>query len=151
MPAKVCFIYTVSGLVDDFRQLCAELVPGAAQCHISDESLIQAALAAGGLTPAIYRRVCEHVVAAEAAGADAVQLTCSSISPCADVARHLVAVPVLKIDEPMVEQAVSRYRRVGVIATAPTTLKPSSDLVREKARECWADLVQRTVGQGAAP
>lgn len=134
MAKKIFFIHTVSGLVDMFNSLCEELIPGSKLCHISDESLIQGLLAAGGLTPAVYRRICDHVVEAEQSGADAIQFTCSSISPCADVARHLVSKPLLKIDEPMVEQAVKNYKRIGIIATAPTTLKPSKDLVNEKAR-----------------
>ena len=134
MTKKIFFIHTVSGLVDMFNSLCEELIPGSKLCHISDESLIQGLLAAGGLTPAVYRRICDHVVEAEQSGADAIQFTCSSISPCADVARHLVSKPLLKIDEPMVEHAVKNYKRIGIIATAPTTLKPSKDLVNEKAR-----------------
>lgn len=134
MTKKIFFIHTVSGLVDMFNSLCEELIPGSKLCHISDESLIQGLLAAGGLTPAVYRRICDHVVEAEQSRADAIQFTCSSISPCADVARHLVSKPLLKIDEPMVEHAVKNYKRIGIIATAPTTLKPSKDLVNEKAR-----------------
>jgi aspartate/glutamate racemase len=130
---RVCFIHTVNGLVDMFTALSRELVPGAKLCHIVDETLIQRVLAAGGLTPAIYRRVAEHSAAAEQNGAAAVQLTCSSISPCADTAQRLVSVPVLKVDEAMVESAVAKYRKVGIIATAPTTLKPSTDLVYQKA------------------
>jgi len=150
MSAKIFFVHTVSGLVEGFRGLCAEIIPDAALCHIADESLIQGMLAAGGLTAAIYRRICDHVVAAEEAGADAIQLTCSSVSPCVDVARHLVSVPVLKIDEPMVERAVSQYRRVGVIATAPTTLEPSSELVHLKARELGRSVeVESVLCEGA--
>jgi len=132
---KVVFIHTVSSLTAMFNELCAELMPGAELWHVSDETLIRRILAAGGLTPAVFRRTCEHVVAAEQAGADVVQLTCSSISPCADVARHLVSVPVLKIDEPMVRAAVASHERVGVIATNPGTLKPSTRLVRDIADE----------------
>ena len=134
MAQRVIFIHTVSGLVDLFKGLCAEITPQADLCHISDESLIQAVLAAGGLTPAIYRRVCEHVIAAEQAGADVIQLTCSSVSPCVDVAGFLVSVPVLKIDEPMVEHAVDGFASIGVIATAPTTLRPTTELVQDRAR-----------------
>ena len=47
----------------------------------------------------------------------------------------MVSVPVLKIDEPMVDYAVMNYLRIGLIATAPTTLKPSSDLVHDKAKQ----------------
>ena len=56
-------------------------------------------------------------------------------SPCVDVARNLVSIPVMKVDEPMVEKAVGQYRKIGIIATAPTTLKPSNELVEQKAQE----------------
>ena len=133
MARTVVFVHTVNGLVELFSGLCAEIVPEASVCHIADETLIQAVLAAGGLTPYVYRRICEHAHAAEHFGANVVQVTCSSVSPCVDVARHVVAIPVLKVDEPMVESAVSGYDRIGVIATAPTTLEPTTDLIREKA------------------
>ncbi len=135
MSARIFFVHTVSGLVESFGKLAAEIIPGAEVCHISDDSLIRGVLDAGGLTPAIRRRICDHVVWAAQNGADAVQLTCSSVSPCADLAGQLVSVPVLKIDEPMVEQAVAKYSKVGVIATAPTTLAPSTGLIRDKARD----------------
>jgi Asp/Glu/hydantoin racemase len=118
-----------------FTGLCQELIPGSKLCHISDETLIQRVLAAGELTPSIYRRVCDNIVTAEESGADVVQLTCSSISPCVEVARNLVSIPVMKVDEPMVEKAVGQYRKIGIIATAPTTLKPSNELVEQKAQE----------------
>jgi aspartate/glutamate racemase len=130
---RICFIHTVNGLVDMFTTLSRELIPGGKLCHIVDETLIQRVLAAGGLTPAIHRRVAEHAAAAEQNGAAVIQLTCSSISPCADTIRQMVSMPVLKVDEAMVEMAVGKYRKVGIIATAPTTLKPSTDLVFQKA------------------
>ena len=133
MSGKLYFIHTVSGLENTFRSLCEELIPQVRNYHIADESIIQRMLAAGGLTPVIYRRICEHVVAAEDAGAEVIQLTCSSISPTADIAQHLVAVPVLKIDEPMVAHAVQNYERICVLATAHTTLQPTTQLVHQKA------------------
>ncbi len=152
MPVKVCFVHTVSGLAQMFKDMCAELMPETELCHISDESIIQRILAAEGLTPAVYRRTCEHVVAAEQAGADVVQFTCSSISPCADVAGHLVSLPVLKIDEPMVREAVREYGRIGVIATNPGTLKPSTQLVEDIAEETGRDVETVSVlCEGAYP
>ncbi|MFO8008987.1 MAG: aspartate/glutamate racemase family protein [Candidatus Brocadiia bacterium] len=135
MQPRVFFIHTINGLTDTFDRLYAEHVGEGKLTHISDDSLIQRALRAEGLTPAIYRRLCEHVVGSEEAGADFIQVTCSSVSPCVDVAAHLVSVPVLKIDRPVIEQAVRAHRRIGVIATASSTLKPSTALVRSTARE----------------
>jgi Asp/Glu/hydantoin racemase len=95
--------------------------------------LLKVVLAQGGLSPFIFQRVAEHVVAAERAGATAVQCTCSSISPCVDASRPQVNIPVLKIDEPMVDAALRLGSRIGIAATAPTTLKPTTDLVHARA------------------
>ena len=134
MPQKLAFLHTVFSLVDLFTGLTKEVLPGDVEVvHIADEILLKVVLWQGGLSPFIHRRVAEHVVAAEQAGMDAVQLTCSSISPCVDVTKNLVQIPVLKIDEPMVDKAISIGERIGIAATAPTTLKPTTELVHKQA------------------
>ncbi len=134
MIKKLAFVHTVPSLVDLFTRLAAELLPADVETlHIADEVLLKVVLAQGGLSPEIFRRVAEHARAAESAGATAVQLTCSSISPCAEPARAMVGIPVLKIDEPMVDRALGLGTRIGVAATAVTTLKPTADLVRLRA------------------
>lgn len=134
MGKKLVFLHTVPSLVEGFNRLAKELLPqGTEVVHIADEMLLKVVLANGGLTPFVYRRVMDHVAAAEEIGASAVQFTCSSISPCADVSRALVSIPVLKVDEPMVEQAIKLGTKIGIAATAPTTLKPTSDLVQKCA------------------
>ena len=134
MPRKLVYLHTVTSLVTLFNQLSKEILPPDVEVvHIADEMLLKLALAQGGLSPFIYRRVADHVAAAEAFGATAIQFTCSSISPCADASRPLVNVPVLKVDEPMVDQAISLGERVGVAATAASTLKPTTELVRSRA------------------
>jgi Asp/Glu/hydantoin racemase len=135
MKKKLAFIHTVPSLVGLFGELSKELLPENVEIfHIADELLLKVVLAQGGLSPFIFRRVAEHVIAAEEGGASVVQLTCSSISPCADAARPLVGIPVLKIDEPMVVHALSLGNRIGIAATAPTTLKPTTDLVYGRAQ-----------------
>ncbi len=133
MKQKLAFVHTVPSLVGLFNDLSKELLPGVEVFHIADEMLLKVVLAQGGLSPFIFQRVAEHVVAAERAGATAVQCTCSSISPCVDASRPLVGIPVLKIDEPMVDKALGTGRRIGIAATAPTTLKPTTDLVYSRA------------------
>lgn len=133
MKQKLAFVHTVPSLVGLFNDLSKELLPGVEVFHIADEMLLKVVLAQGGLSPFIFQRVAEHVVAAERAGATAVQCTCSSISPCVDASRPLVGIPVLKIDEPMVNAALKIGACVGVAATAPTTLKPTTELVQARA------------------
>src|SRR5512143_2022934 len=133
MKQKLAFVHTVPSLVGLFNDLCKELLPDVEVLHIADEMLLKVVLAQGGLSPFIFQRVAEHVVAAERAGATMVQCTCSSISPCVDASRPLVGIPVLKIDEPMVDQAIQMGHCIGIAATAPTTLKPTTDLVYARA------------------
>ncbi|MFW6286827.1 MAG: aspartate/glutamate racemase family protein [Candidatus Sumerlaeota bacterium] len=140
MTTKIFFIHTVSGLHGMFNDLCEKHMEGNyITRHISDESLIQRALKVGGLTPVLYKHLCNYVCSAEEAGADIIQVTCSSYSPAVDVAAKLVDVPVLKIDKPIAETVVSKHEKIGVIATASSTFGPSTDIVRDTACEMELD------------
>ena len=134
MPQKLVLVHTVASLVDLFEGLCKEILTDVKITHVADQLLLTAVLERGGLSPTICRRVAEHVIAAEVVGgASAVLCTCSSISPCVDVAQPLVSIPVLKVDEAMVDRGVESGDEIGVIATVPTTLGPTTDLVRARA------------------
>ena len=134
MTKKVGFVHTVVALADRFKHQMAEFFPDVRAFHIVDESLIHDVLESGELTSSIIRRLSAHVVLAREGGADLIMVTCSSTSPGVDVARKLVDVPVLKIDDPMAEKAVEMAESIGVLATAKTTLVPSTELIKSKAR-----------------
>ena len=141
MPKKVAFLHTFPTLVTLFNQLSQIIFPPDVEVfHIVDEMLLKIVLAQGGLSPFIHRRVAEHAIAVEAGGVDLLQITCSSISPCVDSARPLVGIPVLRIDEPMVEKAISTGIVIGVCATASTTLKPTTELVLARALAAKKDV-----------
>jgi Asp/Glu/hydantoin racemase len=134
MTSRLVFVHTIPSIVDLFTRLSAEILPpGTETWHVADEILLKVVLAQGGLSPFIHDRVASHVLAAERAGATVVQLTCSSISPCVDTARGQVRIPVLKVDEPMVDRALEMGDLIGVAATAPTTLQPTSELIATRA------------------
>lgn len=133
-------IHTSATLVPVFQQLCAEHLPGVQVFNIVDDSLIKNVIRAGELTPDGARRVVNYVASAEAGGADYVLVTCSSIGAAVETAAGLTRVPVLRVDQPMADQAVRTGRRIGVIATLPTTLGPTSDLVRRRAAQAGRDI-----------
>jgi Asp/Glu/hydantoin racemase len=134
MPRKIAFVHTVFPAFGIFDPLVKELLPkDMVVYHITDEILAKVVVAQGRLSPFLYRRVAEHAYAAEQAGAELVQLTCSSISPCADIATAMVGIPVLKIDVPMIDKAFTIGTRIGVAATAMSALNPLVDLVRSRA------------------
>jgi Asp/Glu/hydantoin racemase len=126
-------IHTSATLVPVFAQLCKAKLPGVDTFNIVDDSLVRAIGARGALAADIARRVAGYIASAEAGGADLVLVTCSSIGPAVEAAAPFAAVPVLRVDEPMADAAVRAGARIGVIATLPTTLHPTTDLVRRRA------------------
>ena len=101
MIKKIGFVHTGVAIADMFKPMIAERLPGVSTFHIVDDSLIQDLLHEEQFTPSILKRLCNQVELAEEAGADLIMVTCSSIAPGVDVARKMVGVPVMKVDEPM--------------------------------------------------
>jgi Asp/Glu/hydantoin racemase len=132
-PKTLGLIHTSATLVPVFKQLCSQSLPGVQVFNIVDDSLIKDVIARGELTAQTARRVVDYVGSAEAAGADYILVTCSSIGAAVEAAASLTKVPVLRVDQPMADLAVQTGSRIGVVATLPTTLAPTSDLVRRRA------------------
>ena len=130
---KLGLLHTSATLVPIFEQLCKAKLPGVSVFNIVDDSLIKDVIAHRQLRPQTARRVVQHIVAAEDAGADFILVTCSSIGAAVETAAGLASVPVLRVDQPMADHASATARRIGVIATLPTTLKPTADLLRRRA------------------
>jgi Asp/Glu/hydantoin racemase len=126
-------IHTSATLVPIFQQLTNEFLPKVKTFNIVDDSLIKNVITCGELTPATARRVVKYVGSAEAAGADFILVTCSSIGAAVEASAALTKVPVLRVDQPMADRAVLTGKRIGVIATLPTTLQPTSDLIARRA------------------
>jgi Asp/Glu/hydantoin racemase len=127
---RLFLLHTSATLVPVFEQICKDKQLDAAVFNMVDDSLIKDVIAHNRLRPQTARRVAQLVAAAEDAGADQIMVTCSSIGPAVETAATLASVPVLRVDRPMAELAVTTGRRVGVIATLRTTLEPTADLVR---------------------
>ncbi|WP_114782429.1 aspartate/glutamate racemase family protein [Botryobacter ruber] len=132
-PKTLGLIHTSATLVPVFQQLCQQMLPGVNVFNIVDDSLIKDVISKGELTSQTARRVVDYVGSAEAAGADHILVTCSSIGAAVEAAANLTSVPVLRVDQPMADLAVQTGKRIGVVATLPTTLEPTSDLVKRRA------------------
>ena len=130
---RLFLIHTSATLVPLFQQLCAEKLTGVDIFNIADDSLIKDCIARNQLTPANSRRVLGHIISAADGGADQIMVTCSSIGPAVESAAQFVSVPVLRVDQPMADRAINTGSRIGVVATLPTTLRPTADLVQRRA------------------
>lgn len=133
-------IHTSATLVPVFQELCREYLEGVPVFNMVDDSLIKDVIARGELSPHTARRVVNQIGAAEAAGADFILVTCSSIGAAVEAAAPLTGVPVLRVDQPMTDLAVQSGSKIGVVATLPTTLEPTSDLVKRRAAKAGKEI-----------
>ncbi len=130
---RLGLVHTSATLVPVFAQLCKEKLPNVEVFNIADDSLVKGIREAGRLTPTIARRVAGYLESAELAGADYIMVTCSSIGQAVEAGAKLIGVPVLRVDQPMADQAVVTGKRIGVIATLQTSLEPTADLISRRA------------------
>jgi Asp/Glu/hydantoin racemase len=133
-------IHTVPSLGDVFAALLAELLPAAATTVIVDELLLRDTIRRGEVAEATQSRVRDHVNWLAGSGVDAVLVTCSSLGRVADAVNDQADVPVLRVDRAMSERALTVGRRVGVIATLPTTLGPTASLIEQTAQFTGAEV-----------
>lgn len=135
MTKTLALIHTSATLVPVFQSLIDKYLIGKdiKVFNIVDDSLIKNTITRNALTPDTSRRVVNYIGSAEAAGADYILVTCSSIGPAVETAAPLTGVPVMRVDQPMADIAVQMGKKIGVVATLSTTLEPTSDLVRRRA------------------
>jgi Asp/Glu/hydantoin racemase len=135
MQKTVYAIHTGPALVDVFRKLFPEMLPGVRLVNIVDDGLLSDVRAAGGLIPSVTRRIIGYGTLAESSGADAIFNCCSSVGEAADMLANLVNIPVVKIDDRMAGKAVEQGSRIAIVATVATTLDPTERLILRKANE----------------
>ncbi|MDI6694508.1 MAG: aspartate/glutamate racemase family protein [Anaerolineales bacterium] len=153
MSKKVALLHTSMVFIQRERliyDIFAELLPDVELINIIDDSLLRDVAHEGKISVEITRRMCYYILAAEAMGADAVFNMCSSLGPTIDTARKLTSMPVVKIDDGMAELAATAGRRIGILATVPTTLPPTTALILEKAAAAGREVETREwLSQGA--
>lgn len=147
----LCMIHTVPGLIPVLEPLLAREVRGWAHFNIVDESLLKNTIRDGAPSHATMRRLLGHVASAVEAGAEAILVTCSSLGAATEAVRPFFAQTLVRIDEGMALEAVTGYRRIGVLATLHSTLGPTTALIESTARKQGATdrVISSKVCEGA--
>lgn len=150
MKKRVGVVHTFLYSVEDIKAQFKKYLPDVEMINIIDDSLLEEALANKGLTPGIISRMCDYYTNLQELGCVCCLNQCSSVGEAADVAANLLSIPVVKIDAPMAQKAVELGSKIAVIATAISTVEPSSRLVEEKARLAGKEVaVSRCYVEGA--
>jgi aspartate/glutamate racemase len=139
---RIALIHALKHSIVPIEASFARLWPEATIMNLLDDSLSADVARDGHLTSAMTDRFLALGRYVASTHADAILFTCSAFGPCIEaVAREHAPVPVLKPNEAMIEQAVARGHRIGLLSTFAPTLQsmppefPSSVQVIPKLAE----------------
>ena len=130
---KIALVSSTRAVFGPLEAAFREVFPEAQILHILDETLIEDFRREGGLSPHSRHKALQMALTAQEAGVDGILVTCSTLSPSVDDLRPFLKIPIVKIDEPVIEEVVQKADTVGLLATAETVLKSVEPLVMKKA------------------
>lgn len=137
---KVAFIHTSPAAIGPLMQFYGAAAPALELTNLLEDGLLR--LLAERRREVAVRRLQEMINAARTTyQAELALITCSSVTT--EMVAELRAacdVPILKIDYPMAQRAVRAGRRIGVVATFPPTIEPTSNLLAVAAAEAGTEI-----------
>lgn len=138
---KVALVYTSTTpeLIELVEQEVHKVLPAGTEIQsYQDPSILAEVRDTGYVTAPPAARLVGMYAQAMQDGADAIMNICSTVGEVADSAQDFArytGIPIVRIDEEMCREAVRLGKRIGVIATLPTTLAPTKNTVLRVARE----------------
>lgn len=139
----LALLHTGPVVIKPTNDIARALMPHVRIINYLDDAIVGDIFQANEITDAIRHRLIHLGQAAAEAKADAIVVTCSSISEVVPEIADACGLPVYKIDEAMAEEAVRIGTNIGVLASLPTTMEPTCRLIESKAREVGKQIVIR--------
>jgi len=114
-----------------------EIIPEVEVVHWVDDTIQNTNFACepGVIPPRNYAKFVQGALSQEEYGVDLILLACSTFNRAVENARPMIKTPMLQIDRPMMDLAVQDGKRIGLLATVPTTVPASERLLRLAAQE----------------
>ncbi|HEY0099202.1 MAG TPA: aspartate/glutamate racemase family protein [Pyrinomonadaceae bacterium] len=145
---KIVLIHTSPAAIAPLMRFYNDAAPELEITNLLDDGLLR--LLASKEHATVEERLAEMLeVGVRTYGAELVMVTCSSVTKgMVERLAPLFDLPLLKIDYSLAREAVSaRRRRIGLAATFPPTVVPTSQLISEAAEEAGAavEIIQEVV------
>lgn len=145
MTIKIGLVHATMNSVQPILHAFHTHHPSVDLINVMDEGLIWELNRTNEITQDMTRRLIDIASKAEAAGADAILLTCSSFSPNVEGFKHLFSVPIISSDESMLNEAVKIGGKIGVVATVAKAGPTTTNLLYETAEKHEKEITVETV------
>lgn len=125
----------------------AELLPGVEIMHLGDDTVQRDNLRApvGTIPKVNFFKFTTYARFLEEAGVDLIMLGCSTFNQAVEHARPMISTPMLQIDRPMMDLAVQKGNKIGILATLPSTVPASERLLYKAAEDAGKEISVKTI------
>ncbi len=124
-----------------------EIIPDVTVVHVVDDTIQNTNFACppGVIPKNNYFKFATYAHFLEEAGVDLIMLACSTFNKAVENALPMINTPLLQIDRPMMDLAVKEGKRIGLLATVPTTVPASKRLLLKAAEDAGKEIEVETV------
>ena len=140
---RIACIDTVYSVIDSFNKQLREGISGDFLIHTMYDDFLATDPApgqSGKFTAINHQRLRLDMQAQALTGADIIVVTCSTLSPSVRLLRSEFNVPVVAIDDAMVNEAVATGTKIGLMATAKSTVEPSTSAIQAAAEAAGKEI-----------
>jgi glutamate racemase len=126
-------LHTAESNIAVFEELRKELAPDLEVRHLVADDILRTAQIGGRTEARLTHRVAD-IYATLGRQFEFVLCTCSTIGAIAEEQSRRYPFPVLRVDRPMAKRAVAQGDRIALLATLPSTIEPTRELLAAEAK-----------------
>lgn len=132
---KITMLHTIKSIYNTFPSMFKKALGEEIEVtNIVDEVLISNTMREGYFTEWNKERLLSDLKVSEEEDSDLVVVTCSSLTPYALDLQALISKPLITIDSAMCKRAAKEGKKILLLATAPTTIEPTVNRLKEELR-----------------
>jgi len=135
MAARIVLLHATPVAMQPIQAAFAELWPEAETVNLLDDGLSIDRAREVDLSEAMIQRFVDFGAYGKNMGADGILVTCSAFGPAIDRLIDTVPIPVLKPNEAMFQEALSKGKRIGMLATFGPSVSTMTDEFDEYVAE----------------
>ena len=137
----VGLVHAIIPAIAPMRDVLARKLPQVRALNLLDEGLLSEAERLGGPVGDAFERMITVIDLHRKAGVDAVLLTCTAYSSVVpELAKRFPSLPIMAVDQAMVDRAITLGRKIGVLATGKSGIDQQSMLLRAAAAKAGKEI-----------
>ncbi|WP_343210648.1 aspartate/glutamate racemase family protein [Anaerolentibacter hominis] len=129
---KIAILHTTPATIAPLNTMIKNRCPDIQIYNFIDDSILPMLKEDIATLDYAFEKLLCYAQFAQRQGVQLILSACSSVGDFADYASGKLSVPLIRIDDAVSDTAVKMGKKVAVLATLPTTLNPSSNLIRRK-------------------